>query len=199
VECTEIKKYIESKLKKNLPSSIFLSGTRFVDEVSRANFVFNDNTFVPFYYWLGTVLKPTSVVEVGFGLGVTSSNFFKSCKSTNYFLALQEPKSGEYYSSRLGKANIKDHYKKKFNIYVGLIQDDAFSTQLKSRAFDLAIINEETTYDRYRLFCGFLIVDCVKKHRVAGMAFKDFCTYKHLDATYINTTYGVGIIKKLER
>lgn len=203
----EIKSYIEEKLKKQLPSHVFLNRMRVIDEDSRQSFAYNDHTYVPFYYWLGTILKPQTMIEVGLRLGLLSGNFLKSCKTVNRFVALQENKSGEYYSSRLAKANVKDNYKKDLYIHVGSIDDDIFSTKLKSMEFDLAIINEETSYDRHRLYFdllwpqmaadGFIVVDYVEKHKFSSLAVKDFCTSINLEPIYINTTYGVALIRKV--
>jgi hypothetical protein len=203
----EIKSYIEGKLKKQLPSHIFLNRMRVIDEDSRQSFAYNDHTYVPFYYWLGTILKPKTMIEIGLRLGLLSGNFLKSCKTVNKFVALQEDKSGEYYSSRLAKANIKDNYKGDLYVHVGVIDDEIFSTKLKSMEFDLAIINEETSYDRHRLYFdllwpqmagdGLIVVDYVEKHKSSSVAVKDFCVSINLEPIYINTTYGVALIRKV--
>ena len=137
----EIKKYIEEKLKKNLPSHIFLDKMRVIEEVSRKSFAYNDSGYIPLYYWLGTIFPAKTLVEIGFRLGLLSGNFLKSCKTVNCFLALQEVRTGEYYSNRLGKANIKDSYKGYFNIHVGSANDEVFVTKLKALDIDLVIIN----------------------------------------------------------
>lgn len=202
----DIKPYIDGKLKKQLPSHIFLDRMRVIDEDSRQSFAYNDHTYVPLYYWLGTILQPKTMIEIGFRLGLLSGNFLKSCKTVNNFLAIQEIKSGEYYSSRLGKANIKDNYKGNLYIHTGSLDSDIFITKLNSMEFDLAIINEEASYDKHRLYFdviwpqiskdGIIVVEYVKKHEPSSIAVKDFCTSVNLEPIYINTTYGVAIIRK---
>ncbi len=201
----EIKVYIEQKLKKRLPSHIFLDRMRLIDEDSRRSLAYNNPTYIPFYYWLGTVLETKTLVEIGFRLGLLSGNFLKSCKSVNYFLALQE-KTSEFYSDRIGKSNIKDHYKGKFYIHTGDCNDDLFVTKLKSLEVDLAIINEEVSYDRHRLYYdllwpqmsenGIIVVDYLKKYKPSLVAFSDFARSVNREPVYVNTDYGVALIPK---
>lgn len=204
----EIKSYIEEKLKKRLPSQIFLDRMRVIDEDSRQSFAYNDHTYAPFYYWLGTILKTNTMIEVGIRLGLLSGNFLKSCKSVNKFLAIQEPCVGEYYSSRLARANIKDNYKGDLFVYTGKIDDEVFVAKLQSLEFELAIINEEVSYDRHRLYFdllwpqlsvdGLIVVEYAYKHKPSLLALKDFCISVNLEPIYINTTYGVALIRKVK-
>lgn len=202
----EIKVYIENKLKKNLPSKIFLDRMRVIEEDSRQSLAYNNPTYVPLYYWLGTVLNTKTLVEIGFRLGLLSGNFLRSCKTVNYFLGLQEISSGVFYSDRLGKSNIKDVYKGGFYIHTGNCNDDLFETKLKSLEIDLVIINEEVGYDRHRLYYdllwpqmaqdGIMVVDYLKRYKPSATAFTDFCISKNREPVYINTDYGVGLILK---
>jgi len=204
----DIKAYIEGKLKKRLPSHIFLDRMRVIDEDSRQSFAYNDATYVPLYYWLGTILNPQTMIEIGLRLGLLSGNFLKSCKSVSKFTAIQEVRVGEYYSSRLAKANIKDNYKGSLYAYVGSIDDDVFITRIRSMEFELAIINEENSYDRHRLYFdllwpqmsegGLIVVEYVEKHKPSSIALKDFCTSVNLEPIYIDTTYGVALIRKVK-
>lgn len=205
MQLEEIKVYIEGKLKKSLPSRIFLDKMKVIDEESRYSLAYNNPTYIPVYYWLGTILKPIVFVEIGFRLGLLSGNFLKSCKTVNYFLALQEL-DGNYYSDRLGKSNIKDLYKGNFHVHVGSCNDDLFETKLKSLEIDLATINEETSYDKHRIYYdllwpqmsknGIIIVDYLNRCRTSLMAFKDFCKSVNLEPVYINTDYGIGLVSK---
>ena len=77
----ELKSLLEEKLNKQLPSRIFLDRMRVLDEDSRKTSAYNDPKYIPFYYWLGTLIKPKSLVEIGFRLGLFSGNFLKSCKT----------------------------------------------------------------------------------------------------------------------
>jgi len=201
----EIKVYIEDKLKKNLPSRIFLDRMKVIDETSRYSLAYNNSTYVPLYYWLGTLIKPKTLVEIGFRLGLLSGNFLRSCKTVNYFLALQESDGG-FYSDRLGKSNIKDLYKGSIYVHTGNCNDELFETKLKSLEIDLAIINEEVSYDRHRLYYdllwpqiakdGIIIVDYLNKCKASAIALKDFCISVNTEPTYIKTDYGVGLVSK---
>jgi hypothetical protein len=206
MDLAEIKNYIDGKLKKSLPSAVFLSKMRVIDEESKQSFAYNDPTYVPFYYWLGTLLNPKTLVEIGFRLGLLSGNFLKSCKTVECFLAIQETKPNEYYSDRLGKANIKDNYKNYLYPYTGNIGDDVFVTKLKSVDIDLAMVNEETSYEKHRLYFdllwpqmadqGIIVCNYLSRNKVSATAFKDFCITVNVEPTYINTTYGIGLIRK---
>ena len=200
----EVRTYLYEKLKKRLPSHIFLDRMRLIDESSRQSLAYNNPTYVPSYYWLGTILQPKTLVEVGFRLGLLSGNFLKSCKTVSYFLAFQESKNGEFYSDRLGKGNIKDAYKGNFYIHVGTCNDDVFVTKLKSLEIDLAIINEEVSYDKHRQYYdllwpqmaknGIIIVDYLNKYKPSMVAFNDFCTSVNREPCYVQTDYGLGMV-----
>ena len=200
----EIKTKIEVKLSKRLPSNIFLDRMRVIDEDSRQSLAYNNPTYVPFYYWLGTMLETKTLVEIGFRLGLLSGNFLKSCKKVNYFLALQEVKTGEFYSDRIGKGNVKDNYKGNFYVHTGHYNEDVFITKLKSLEIDLAIINEETTYDKHRVYYdliwpqmakdGIIAVDYLKKYKPSLLAFNDFCRSVNREPVCVNTDYGVGMV-----
>jgi len=206
MDIKEIKSAIEAKFKKNIPSHIFLDRMRLIDEDSRKGFAYNDPTYIAFYYWLGTLLETKALIEIGFRLGLLSGSFLRSCKTVKYFLALQEIKGNEFYSERLGRSNIKDVYKKDLYIHVGGLDNDVFESKLKSCEFDLAIINEESSYDRHRLYFdllwpqlasgGIIVVDYLKRYKPSATAFKDFCISKNIEPTYVKTTYGVGLIRK---
>lgn len=204
----EVKLHIEQCLKKNLPSRVFLDRMRVIDEASRCSLAYNNPTYVPFYYWLGTILQPKTFVEIGFRLGLLSGNFFRSCKTVSYFLALQEPDGG-FYSDRLGKSNIKDFYKRNFYVHIGNCTDELFETKLKSLDVDLVIINEEVSYDRHRLYYdlmwpqmspnGIIVVDYLNKCQASAIAFKDFCVSVNQEAIYVKTDYGIGMVAKVIR
>jgi hypothetical protein len=179
---------------------------RVIDENSRKSFAYNDHSYILFYYYLGNLIRPTTLIEIGFRLGLLSGTFLRSCKTVKYFLALQETKSNEFYSERLGRSNIKDVYKKDLYIHVGDLNDDLFESKLKSCEFNLVIINEESSYDKHRLYFdllwpqlasdGIIVVDYLKKYKPSATAFKDFCISKNVEPTYVETTYGVGLIRK---
>lgn len=205
MELEELKCMLEEKLNKNLPSKVFLDRMRLIDEDSRLTAAYNDPKYIPFYYWLGTLIKPAFLVEIGFRLGLFSATFLRACKTVEKVLVFQE-KTDVFYSPKLGKANVRDHYKGTLDVYVGSINDEAFEQKLNETKYDLAIINEEVGYDKHREYLdalwsnlhldGFIVMDYVTRHKPAGEAYFDFCKAKNRNPTIITTRYGVGIIKK---
>jgi predicted O-methyltransferase YrrM len=205
MDLLELKKRLEEKLDKQITSRVFLDRMRVLDEESRKSAAYNDPRYIPFYYWLGSMIEPKSLVELGFRLGLFSANFLRSCKSVERFLGYQE-KTAEFYSPRLGKSNVRDHYKGPLDIYVGSINDEEFENLLSKTQWDLAIINEEVGYDRHREYLdviwsklnldGYIVMDYVNRHKPAGEAYMDFCRIKNREPVKISTRYGVGIIKR---
>lgn len=201
---TELKSKIELKLNKGLSSRIFLEKMRLIDEDSRKSSVYSDPRYLPFYGWLGTLINPKSLLEIGFNLGLCSGCFLQTCKSVTKFLAFQE--YIENFSPKLGIANIKDNYKEDFYIHIGRIYDEIYDKQLIKNKWDLVLINYETGYDKYREYLdmvwenlsndGLIFVDNISKHKFAFDAYKDFCKIKNRDFCKIDTRYGVGVIQK---
>src|SRR5581483_11289378 len=140
---------------------------------------------------------------MGFRLGLLSGNLLRSCKTVEYFLGLQELNE-DFYSDRLGKANIKDLYKGNMYIHTGSCNDDLFQTKLKSLEIGLGIINEEIGYDKHRVYYdllweqmaegGIIVVDYLNRCKASAIAFTDFCMSVNREPTYIKTDYGVGIV-----
>ncbi len=205
MDLTELKKELEEKLNKLLPSKVFLDRMRVIDEESRRTAAYNDPKYVPVYYWLGTFLQPKSLIEIGFRLGLFSATFLRACKTVERFLAFQE-KTSEFYSPKLGKGNVKDHYKGPIDIYIGNINDAAFEAKMNEAEWDVAIVNEEVGYDKHREYLdvlwsklhldGLIVMDYVTRHKPAGEAYFDFCKAKNRNPTVIETRYGVGLIRK---
>ena len=203
MEPLELKNLIEEKLNKQIPSHIFLDKMRVLDEESRKASSYNDPKYIPFFYWLGTILKPKYLIEIGFKLGLFSGNFLRSCKSVEIFSAFQE-ESANFYSQRLGKSNVLDHYKGRLDIHVGLIYD--FEEKINKIEWELALINEEVSYDKHREYLdtvwsnlsldGFIAMDYILRHKPAGEAYNDFCRGKNRIPVVVDTRYGVGIIRK---
>ena len=178
---------------------------RVITEESRITSAYNDSRYIPFYYWLGTLIQPKSLVEIGFRLGLFSANFLRGCKTVEKFLAFQE-KTHEFYSPRLGISNVKDHYKGQYYVHIGSINDSVFEDKLKENEWELAIVNEEVGYDRHREYLdslwsnlhpdGLIVMDYVTRHKPASEAYFDFCKSKNRTPTIVTTRYGVGLIRK---
>lgn len=196
---------LEEKLDKNLSARVFLDRMRVLDEDSRQTAAYNDPKYVPFYYWLGTFIQPTSLIEVGFRLGLFSATFLRACKTVEKVLVFQEQTS-DFYSPKLGKANVRDHYKGPLDIHVGSINDVAFEQKITEIQWGLAIINEEVGYDKHREYLdalwsnlqldGIIVMDYVTRHKPAGEAYFDFCKGKNREPVVVATRYGTGLIKR---
>jgi hypothetical protein len=176
-----------------------------IDEASRKTSAYTDPTYIPFYFYLGTLIEAENVVELGFRLGLLSGCFLKGCKTAKSFLGFQE-KSDEFYSEKLGKANIKDNFKGEFDFHLGEITDQAFTTKLEAKKWDVAIVNEEKDYDTHRLYLdilwehlndeGLLIMDYIYNEAAIKQAYLDFCKITSREPMIFKTRYGTGVIQK---
>lgn len=202
----DFEKELNLKLSKQLiPARILLDKFRIIDENSRKASAYTDPKWAPFYYYFGTFVKPENVLEVGFKLGLLSGSFFKGCKTVKHFLGHQE-KTDEYYSFRLGRANLKSCYKGEMDFYLGTITDKEFLNKVNSKTWDLVMVNEQKDYDYYRLCLdtvwdkikldGYVLMDYVLSDHQAKKAFLDFCKIKNREGTIFKTRYGSGIVQK---
>ena len=81
----------------------------FLYETSQLTQAFADNTYFPFFYYLGKKTQPKRLLEMGFGLGFISGSFLQGCKTVEEFVAYQR-ETEEFYSRRLGRKNILNVY-----------------------------------------------------------------------------------------
>jgi hypothetical protein len=208
VELSVIKENLEPQLKKGLVSSrILLDGLRMIDESSRRTAAYQDPYFVPFYYYLGKLISPKYLVEMGFGIGLFTSCFLKSCQSVERILGFELKREG-FYSPRLGIANVNNCWKPRgiLDVYVGGVMDDAFTKQLEQTGWDLAFVSDTVPLDTHRLylevlwermnFDGMIVVDYLLKDKVANDAFVGFSKIVNRKPVFFETRYGVGIIQK---
>lgn len=201
----ELKIYLESKLDSCFVAKIYLDTMRVIDEESRNSSSYHDCRFVPFYYYLGEVLKPKHVLEIGFGLGFFIGNFLKSSKEVEKVLLFQE-KRKDFFSGRIGISNVKDNFKGDLKYYYGNIFDDKFDAILNLYNLDLCILSENVSYDQYKNYLeviwnrlnenGLIAFEYLKKHKFAEMAYLDFCKIKNKEPIIVNTRYNVGLIRK---
>lgn len=203
----ELSDNISKRLNQGLmnPQNL-LSRSRFIDESSRKTSAYSDSNYLPFYYYLGSLVTPKTLIEFGLNLGLTGSCFHKSCHTVETHLALQEPLKDEYYSPRIAKANIKDSFKNKLYVHYGMLSDKCFCDIMDCFVWDIAFINEELSYDTHKLYLetiwsrmeldGLIVMDKINKHEPAKKAFLDFAKIKNRDYSIIKTRYGVGLIQK---
>jgi len=164
-----------------------------------------DPRYLPFYYYLGKEVTAEKLVEFGFGDGLVSSCLLIGCDSVTNFLAFQR-KPKQFYSPRIGRSNILDHYKKQFAIYMGEYHDQSFVNAIQATQWDLALIHESANYD-YQMGClrliwpqissgGMIIMDGINSDSAMGRACRDFCKVSNRNLVECKTRYGVGIIYK---
>ena len=120
------------------------------------------------------------------------------CKTVEKFVAFQEAKE-EYYSPRIGRGNVKRHYRGEIQAHVGHTFDDL-------NKYDLVLITEEFTYDKYREYLdliwpqlnegGLLSIEYLNKNKATKRAYFDFCKVVNRKPETISTKYEVGLIKK---
>jgi len=206
MQITELKKKLDERLAKQFSPRVLLDNLRLIDEASRKTSAYTDPLYLPCYYHLGALIQPKNIIDIGFRLGLFSSCFLKSCKTVKHIFGFQE-KTEEYYSCRLGKANVLQIAKKvKIDIHVGTTLDEEFITKLHGNKWELCFINQEAGYDKHMSYLdlvwpqmeldGFIVMDYITRHQPAKRAFFDFCKSKNREPVAFQTRYGLGIIQR---
>lgn len=202
---------LHSDLAKQIISSkTLLSPFRVINESSRRTGAYQDSRYIPFYFYLGRLVEPKSMVQIGLGLGLSCSCFLKGCKTVEDLLAFQ--KNEEFYSPRLAIKNVKDNYKNKFEVYTSkfkdkILIDPVFVDDKLFENIDLAILDDQKmNYDQYRNWLtilwdrlnvdGLLVMDFINSNKSAGAAFKDFSKIANREPFVFKTRYGTGIVQK---
>lgn len=192
---------IKRKLvKRPVPAKVLLDRFRVVEESSRLSGAYTDPVYFPAYYYLGCLVSPANMVEVGFQLGFASGCFFMGCKTVEHFLGFQQH-TDEWYTPRLAKKNIRLVYRKNFEYYHGQVNDAKFLDLLAAHKWDIILVNEDAQYDYIRLLLdrlwlnlnedGIMVVD-----RTENKAFGDFCQIKNRTPHFFKTRYRLGMMQK---
>jgi len=190
--------------KGGLSPRVFLDRLAVLEEASRKTAAYQDPRYVPFYYHLSKFIKPQNFIEIGFGLGFSSSCFFAGCDSVKKFLAF-ETQTEEFYSPRLALANIKRFYQGEVDFYRGLFTDGDFIEKLSQTEWDLLFLNDEMSLDNYRnqldllwdhtKLDGLIVVNYTH-NSPADEAFNTFCKIVNRKPVFFKTRYGTGIVQK---
>jgi predicted O-methyltransferase YrrM len=191
-------------VKASIPPRVLLSKFRFIDEQSRYSRACLDPHYMPFYYHLGKHCPVENLLEIGFGLGLKSSCYFMGSPGTKHYLSLQEPPD-EYYSIRMGVANVKQAWRNKFRVHVGSFHDETFISALREKKWDLVLVDEKKQYDTHLLWLntvweemnhdGLIFVDQLCDGQVSR-AYHDFCVVKHREPYIFPTRYKIGVVVK---
>jgi len=196
---------IEKDISKGIiTSKVLTSRFKFLNENDKKSIIYNDPFYIPFFYHLGKHINPTCFFEMGFDLSLISSCFLKSCKSVEYFLALQQ-KTKDSYNEKLAISNLKTNYKKDFNYYCGNFFDQEFLDYFDKKDFDLIIVNAQGGYDD--LFSaveyaymrlknkGHLVFNNLSANKNKEIFLNIAIGYKK-EYKVLGTKYSVGILEK---
>jgi len=203
----EIHEKVEDKLKNQLITSrVLLDRLRLIDESSRKSSPYQDPKYLPFYYYLAKAMEASSVLHIGFDLGLPLCCFLQGSASTGRTLGFQR-RDKAFYSPRLALSNIKDIKGRKFEseCYHGGVLDPEFHARL-SRGFDLIMITERLNSDQlsetldvcwnYISMDGFLVLDHAKADKFMGEVLSSFCKAKNRPLVFFDTRYGAGLTQK---
>jgi len=194
---------LEAKLESHITTQILLPRVRLLDNLSRHSAAYNDPTYLPFYYHIGTQLSVRSVAEVGFGLGLVAACFMRGCPSVKSYLGIQE-KTEAFYSIRMGIANVREIYPGDLEVFVG--SQEQSQAKICTGRWDVGIISEQMKADRLKAYLdgvwknlsgdGLLIVDYIDMDDSARQTFCDFCKAKNREPSLYKSRYGLGIVKR---
>lgn len=201
----DLVKEINKKVKRGImPWRVLLSRFGIIDSY-RSFDHYTDPDFLPFYYYLGQHLAPTSLLEFGTGIGLRSGLFLASCKTAKHYLGIQD-KTQEYYTTTLARRNIRQYYRKPVKIYHGHYVDEAFERGVNERAWDLVMINERYNYAQIMQICNFvwertspdgmIIIDGIHYDNQIKTAYQDFCKIVNRSRAVFKTKYGVGLLRR---
>jgi hypothetical protein len=200
----DIKPILASKLKAQaIGPRVFLDKLRLIDESSRKSSQYQDPNYLPFYYHIGKLVQPKSLLHIGLDLGLPSCCFLQGSPQVERMLCFQRA-SKDFYSPRIALSNIKDVKGKMFPIdyYYGNVVDGDFIKKM-SLKFDMVIITEKINGDRinetldvcweYLNLDGFLCLDYASETKDI---FSDFCKARNRPFVFFTTRYGAGLTQK---
>jgi len=204
---TQLRRDISKKLEKAaLPPKILLS--RFKTGVAPGGVaLFNDPTYLPFYYQLGRHLPETKrLIEFGFSLGMPSGCFLDGCHGVDYFMGFHK-KGTDYFSKRLGLANILNIWRKPFvEVWTGQVTDPEFMKSFLLHRWDCVLITdqqEEKTYREYLDLAwsqmnesGLLVMDNISQNQGAYEAYHGFCKVCNREPFVLQTQRGTGLLER---
>jgi hypothetical protein len=206
VNLPEIYRKTTAELNKGIVTPrILLDRLRVPDESCRKSSEYQDSRYVPFFYHLGKFISPTSLFQLGVGLGFPICSLLQSCKSVEKIFLFQ-PSSKEFFSPRLTISNIKDHFKGDLGYSYGNFTDVEFAENFDKGNWDFAFVNVIATLDSYRNYLdlvwqrmpvgGIIAVDYLSSYQESQDAFSTFCKVVNREPVIFNTRNGTGLIQK---
>lgn len=197
-----LKQLLEQKLSKNiLTGRILLANACLPEEDTKMYFHYGEPKYYSFYYYLGTLVEFKTCFVLGLNWGLKTRCFLKGCKTLERLVAICDEKA----LGNLGVKNVKSIFRKEFNFYRGSLIDDEFMGIFRKSKYDIAFMDKEANYDKYRFYFDFLwpqiedngliIVDALGESKAKGKAFFDFCKSVNREPEIIETRYTAGIIR----
>lgn len=191
-----------SKLDKlYISTDILLGSVKLLDSSSRNTASFNDNRYLPFYYYLGKEIKhPISVIQIGTKLGLVGACFMQGCSHVADWHAIEDG-SDQRFPTNIIKSNLKKYCKgiSDLETTIATISDDSSEDDF----YDIAFLSEKYDKDNIQSYLeflwhrlkpeGLLVVDYIQ-NEVNLDVFKGFCRVKNREPKILDTRYGVGII-----
>ncbi len=180
--------------------------SRFKTGFDKPVLLFNDPTYLPFYYHLGRFLKGyKNLIEFGFDLGMPGGCFIEGCSNIQNYVAFRKNKEG-FYPKRLGISNIHNILKKKFDLWIGEETDPEFIKMVLLNKWDCVIISDngqnEKTVRAYldlvwnqMMHEGIIVVDFLNESPVKK-AYESFCKLQNREIFTIPTLRGTGLLQR---
>lgn len=205
IDLKKLKKRLDSDLKKQLVSGrVLLDRYCMIDELSRKSPSYCDPNYAGFYYHLGKYIRPNSLMEFGFDLGLFSACFMIRCKSVNNYFGFRDY-DGTYFSHRIGAKNIKRSYRGKAKYHYGNIHDNVFD-KVFQQTWDMVIFSSEEKYDKHLQYFDFvwphlnenaiIVCDNIKRNSPTREAFEAFAHSKNREFTFFATRHGTMVLQK---
>lgn len=181
---------LQKKLDKGLiPATVLLSRAKVYNEEARASYAMTDNRHFPFYYYLGQLVEPRNVLQIGPYFGLPAMCFMQTCKTIESWYVIGERNS-------LVESNLR-MFCESSALILGM--DSHF---LNGFIPDMCLLSQQ--YERLEMMDhlnflwskleddGLLVVDYIS----TSDAFREFCRVKNRTPATFKTRYGVGIVQK---
>lgn len=195
---------LQNKLEHGLMTSdVLLAQSNLLNETARRTAQFVDRHHFPFYYYLGLLSRPESVILVGFQLGLEMVCLLCEDKRLERLLAFQ-PKDDNFYSPRIGKSNVRQVTQTPLEVIEGDRED--FENRVKQHKWGMGIIAVPLEYQTHRQILdllwehlvdgGLLTVNYIDTDKASARSFADFAKTKNRQPVCYKTRYGMAILER---
>lgn len=195
--------HLREKLDKQLMDPKILLGTaKFLTPSAKESPLCGNSRYFPFYYYLGTLTSPQTVVQIGSRLGLVGNCFMQGCKTVTSWLALDGFAYGNHPPVSVIKNNLQMHCTGAAES-LPLVNDNL--KESGEPYIDMGIISEKYDPEDLELYLeffwrhikpeGLLVVDYIA-FEAAKQVFNGFCRVKNREPDLFDTHYGVGIVTR---